>query len=230
MSNKKPIVLYNGHFGQLKEEDNVLDKHSHSIALRSESLAKNKDNGDTFDPITVPETAGGSLFYQVTKAGANLSSGQFYDIVTTGQGGTGSRNLVTGSWSGWQSTDIYPLFIPYNCKITHVHINFRDVEFDWREDPGNIYLDIGFLDHGYNTTINERILRFELTGSFDGSSTGNDGYRFSVSEDEITPMLGDNFFTYGEIIGILSRTSSSIPGRIFSISYPFHLFCLKATE
>ena len=196
-------------------------------------ISDTEENGDITTPIyptTNPETASGPIFYQVTKAGSDQNSGQFYDIATTSRGGAGDHNLATGSWSGWQSTDIHPLFIPYDCKITHAHINFRGVQFDWREDPGSIYLDIGFIDHGYNTTINERILRFELEGDFEGGSIDYDSYRFSVPEDKITSMLGDNFFTHGEIIGVLMRTSTSIPGRIYSISFPFHLFCLKATE
>ena len=40
MANKKPLVLYNGIYSQLKDNDNILDKHSNSIALRAESIGK----------------------------------------------------------------------------------------------------------------------------------------------------------------------------------------------
>ncbi|MFW6242544.1 MAG: DUF1565 domain-containing protein [bacterium] len=50
MANKKPIVFYNGLFGQLKDNDNVLDKHSNSIAIRAESFANLKEPSSYFNP------------------------------------------------------------------------------------------------------------------------------------------------------------------------------------
>ena len=44
MANKKPIVIYNGIYSQLKEEDNILDTHSNSIAVRAESIAKKSES------------------------------------------------------------------------------------------------------------------------------------------------------------------------------------------
>ena len=99
--------------------------------------------------------------YLVKNEGDNISSGQFYHV-----GKFHNWELPSGSWSGW-SNNIAPLIIPYNCKITNAIINFKEANFDWRDSPGNIYLDVGFIDHGYNTTFNERMLIFELDGDFE---------------------------------------------------------------
>lgn len=40
MANKKPLVFYDGIIHCLKEEDNILDIYTNSIALRGESIAK----------------------------------------------------------------------------------------------------------------------------------------------------------------------------------------------
>lgn len=177
------------------------------------------------EPESIPEEslepAFDVLTYQVNKQGSNLSSGQFYDRIKVH-----NWTVSSGNWGGW-SNNIDPLIIPYNCKLIHAYINFRDASFDWRDEPGDIYLDVGFIDHAYNSIFNERILRFELEDSFEGGSSGQNSFRFSVNENKITTLLGENKFVGGEMIGLLLRSDGSIPGRIYSISYPFHSFVFR---
>lgn len=205
MTNKKPLVLYNGVYRQIADEDNILDKYSNSIAKRAESIAKKNINIDI--------NTKNNLIIQIFKNGTNLSSGQFYDYFRAG-----NHTRSSGSWNGWTNSN--PIIIPFNCMLKKVFVNFSQAQFDWRSIAGNLYLDIGFIDHNHNSTFNERIMRLELIGDFVNNNTGTEGFRYNVSN--ISLMLGNNYFQEGEIIGFLLRTSNSVPGRIFQISNPYH--------
>lgn len=73
MANKKPLVLYAGVVKQLQLGDNVLDTHSHSIAIKAESIAdQNTDekvSSQQIDRIEVvdemPSTAESNVLYVV---------------------------------------------------------------------------------------------------------------------------------------------------------------------
>ncbi len=156
----------------------------------------------------------------------------YYQVFNRGQIGgaswftrerSGNHISYSGSWQGWAQAS--PMTMPYNCKISKLHASFRQASFDWCSIAGNIFLDIGFLDHNYNSTLNERILRFEIPGSFTGNATGDGGFRYSISN--ITDMQLSNMFFEGEVIGIMMRTSTSIPGRIFNITDPILSFTFE---
>lgn len=157
--------------------------------------------------------SGGKDFQYSIKLESNIGSGQWYDRY---------KDIHSGHWQGWNKKDSNPMILPYNCKIVKAHINFSKAKFDWRSSAGPIYLDIGFLDHNYNGTFNERILRFEIDGSFTGNDTGNSSFRYILTEDDISAMSGSNNFNEGEMIGCLTRASTYVAGRIYEIENPFH--------
>ena len=212
MANKKPIVLYNGEYSLLKNEDNILDKHSNSISIRAESLARIESSIEQY------------AYYTIFRDETNVGSGQFYYALKSG-----NHTYPSGNWSGWPGAK--PFIVPFNCEIIRAHINFSYVAFNWRNTPGNIFLDVGFLDHNYNTTFNERILRFEINGSFTGGNSGQSGFRYIVGNGKIVNILGNNQFNEGELIGCLLRTGSpNIEGRINSISHALHEFVFRRIE
>lgn len=119
----------------------------------------------------------------------------------------------TGSSNGYVSSN--PLNILFPSRIIKLYVNFRTIEFVTRTTPGNVFLDLGFLDHIYNATMNERILRFEIEGSFVGSSAVDIAYRKETTS--ITNIYKENFFRSGELIGIILRSDVSVPGLITRI-------------
>lgn len=154
----------------------------------------------------------------IIRNGTNISTGSFYDLYETNK----NDGIYSGSWSGWSGSGSNPTIIPYNCKIVKAHIRFSRARFDWRSSAGNLFLDIGCIDHNYNNTFNERILRFEIPSSFSGNDTGTGSYKYTITESDISAMSGSNNFNEGEMIGFLLRGSTSTPGRIYQIDNPFH--------
>lgn len=145
----------------------------------------------------------------------NNSSGGFYERY---RARNHSRNF--GAWNGWPNGA--PVVIPYNCRVIKGLLAFQVANFDWRSSAGSIFLDIGFIAHTHNSTMNERILRFEIEGNFTGNSTPTGNNFYVVNIDNITSMSGNNYFNEGEIIGLLLRSSTSVPGRIYRINNAYH--------
>lgn len=210
----KPLIYQDGLYRVAKDTDLL---KGDSIAKRSESIAKNINNNINTPNIGVQGNT--TFIYQIFKKD-RLSSGSWYDNMYAHR-----FNSPSGNWSGW--TKATPLIIPYTCRIYKIFINFSRAQFNWGQNV-NLYLDIGFLDHNYNNTHNERILRFTISDTFSGSDTYQQGFRYTTLENNTQNLVGDNIFYEGELIGMLARTSDpNIPGRINTIYDPFFSIVFK---
>ena len=121
MANKKPIVLYNGVYSQLKEQDNILDKHSQSIALKAESIAKSARV--TMSDVAPSEPQEGDLWFDSTELilYTYYYDGESYQWVPSGSAGGNSwvymnANPPSEPREGelWFDTTIGSLFIYHN--------------------------------------------------------------------------------------------------------------------
>lgn len=207
MANVKPLVLYNGQYKVMHDDDNILDKETNSIAKQLK-----KD----IEPLqkVIIKNHSRTFLYHIFKT-SSLSSGSFYDNMRAG-----SHRSASGSLNGWSQSS--PMIIPFNCKIDKLFLNFQSISYDWRNTSGNVYLDLGFVNHNHNNVFNERILRFEtLNGQFINGQSDSSGFKYIIEENNIYEMLSNNYFYEGELIGVLQRSDVSIPGRIYNIRQPY---------
>lgn len=213
----KPLIYENGSYRVARDTD---DFPGNSIARRAESISKNI-NVDIRRPTKALQ--GNTTFIYHFFKKDSISSGSWYDAVISHK-----FTSPTGSWSGW--TDATPLIMPYTCQIYKLFVNFSRAQFNWGDNI-NLFLDIGFLDHNYNNTFNERILRFTIPDTFSGSDTYEHGFRYNISQNNIQSLVSQNIFYEGEIIGMLARTGNpSVPGRINTLYDPYCSIIFKPLE
>jgi len=130
----------------------------------------------------------------------------------------------TGSYSGYNSRAM-PFIVPVNCYLDKAIIVFRRARYDWRSSSGNLFLEFGFYTLSYNSHTDHCRLGVELEGSFSGSDSGTDTFKFTVTD--FTERVGSNSFSAQDILGVQFRKDINNPGQIYSMYDPIVYFEFK---
>lgn len=164
----------------------------------------------------------GDIIWQVHKTrngNNNMSNGTWFDCI--------NGKYLTGSWSGYASS-CTPLLLPYKAKVSKVFALFRVAAFDWRASAGDIFMTLEFRTMFYNGSSDGCELVLTLPGSFSGSSTPNDTYKFEIPTFEVSS--GVNVFNKQDMVGVMLRKARSEPGYINSLRDPVLQIHFTETE